>query len=72
MGEEEAEMGLLDKLLKSFFAAKAAQECGELSAENITKEHEKIRARLDSMRATLNGEDGWFLKDRSSGGHNAR
>lgn len=50
-------MGLLDK----FFKARAAQQCGDLSIEKIKAEQTQLRKRLDNVRATLDGEDGWFL-----------
>jgi hypothetical protein len=55
MGEEGAAMGLLNKLFRF------SVPCGGLTPEKIMKEQREIRARVEDMKATLNGEDEWFL-----------
>ena len=58
MGEGGAAMGLLDKL----FRHPQTFTCGDqVSVDKIKEDQAKIRVRLDSVRATLNGEEGWFL-----------
>lgn len=59
MGEEGAAMGILDRLFM-----RRIQTCGSVSVKKIREDQERIRGRLDHVRATLDGEEGWFLSLR--------
>lgn len=52
-------MGLLKKYLNRG-EVRPGRECIR-HAQEIIKEQTEIRARIDRVAATLDGEDGWFL-----------
>lgn len=58
MGEGEAAVVSIKRIFKPL----QIFQCGEkVSVEKIVEDQRKIRERLDQVRATLNGEEGWFL-----------
>lgn len=62
-------------LIQRFFSSKAMDEYDSSCIENalrLQQRHEEFRQRIDQMKATLNGEQNWFLELRKENGHDKR